>query len=1186
MKTLFLFLSINFLFTIVSSAKIIHVKHDASGENNGTSWNDAYTSLNEAISATVSGDTIWVARGVYTPENFTSFKILPGRVYMGNFQGTETHLNQRDVTDVSAHTILDGNNSTRHILTRDNQNLGPAHEAIIDGFTIQRGRAIPDADNNPGSSTGSAALIRGGFVTFKNCTITNNYAKAGGAISLYGFFNASTLYVENTRIRFFDCTFSKNQGAALSNINGLAVKADLGAASGYLGAEFIFDRCKFDDERYYENVAFPGSLVFLQSSRSSFNNCTFNRNFFTPLDLMGGETNIDSCTFYENLGYSTSCFNLNIDKGTISNCTFRNGINTVKTSFLAGPSVGYLNGSIVINNCIFDNNTSFGTYGALLIQGMDRTIMNNCSFTNNQTKIKQGNGLVSLYGGAVTVSNNSSLKANNCLFFNNSLDVNPEYSSPKYGGAIYAAGAADVHILQCTFVKNVATAGAAIYANYSADTNAVTITNSILWDNQVMIDTNLNTGNISYALVPNSVQREGNKPSRIIINSSLYQTGKCGWNAYCEPTEINDCLINVDPLFLDTTTYDFRLRSCSPAIDAGNKDSIISLLNDYSGNLRLQGLSSDLGIYENPVLISDMILNSELAAPLVLSPSDFTDKFNDLTGPLENIRIVSLPEEGSLLFNGKSLQVPFFVNVADISKLHFEADSCIGSQVKFKWVGMSGDTCALHDTAQVIINTGGGVYVRPEKPIVSYSSAIEFCAGDSVKLKAPTGFQKYLWSDGQTSESIIVKASGNYFVKVYDICYSYASDTVFTIRKTIPTPLISDGSRCLPGPATITVSGADNFFWYTDSTSATPIATGASYSYEYLTTNDTIYLESEIAGCFSPRQSIVTYIDSIVPPKPIVQDTGRCEGTPITLSIDNFSNDFLYRWYIVRNSGIAGAGFSYETPVKTFPANSLQQDSIVLVRAEGYACISEIDTVKVKVFLKPEKPEITYNESLTTCDSLELFAPSGYKQYQWIHFDENSPFNIVSTQNRIYAKQTLEIVLIVTSYEECISPASDPVAITISSVPVPLLQQDGDSLRASSGSDSYKWYLNGLPLTLNGPAIYPEQSGAYSVQGEDINGCVSDTSDAIMYVVTSITQDKLIGNNFVIYPNPVKDLVYIASPMKENLSVKIVNSQGILMKEEKLNTNNFIDISSFPEGLYFVKISNEEFSEVVKVMKK
>ncbi|AXJ01295.1 hypothetical protein CYPRO_2045 [Cyclonatronum proteinivorum] len=47
--------------------QVIYVKADATGANNGSSWQDAFTQLQPAIDAATAADQIWVAGGTYFP---------------------------------------------------------------------------------------------------------------------------------------------------------------------------------------------------------------------------------------------------------------------------------------------------------------------------------------------------------------------------------------------------------------------------------------------------------------------------------------------------------------------------------------------------------------------------------------------------------------------------------------------------------------------------------------------------------------------------------------------------------------------------------------------------------------------------------------------------------------------------------------------------------------------------------------------------------------------------------------------------------------------------------------------------------------------------------------------------------------------------------------------------------------
>ncbi|HCA06007.1 T9SS type A sorting domain-containing protein [Chryseobacterium sp.] len=75
---------------------------------------------------------------------------------------------------------------------------------------------------------------------------------------------------------------------------------------------------------------------------------------------------------------------------------------------------------------------------------------------------------------------------------------------------------------------------------------------------------------------------------------------------------------------------------------------------------------------------------------------------------------------------------------------------------------------------------------------------------------------------------------------------------------------------------------------------------------------------------------------------------------------------------------------------------------------------------------------------------------------------------------------------------------------------------------------------------------------------------------------------KAVNKTFLIYPNPVKDDLYIRN-VEKNLPVKIFDMQGKLVYEMISNEKNLkINFSNFPKGQYILNIENYKSSSFTK----
>ncbi len=170
--------------SIDGDPRIVYVKHDATGSNDGSSWTNAFTSLQDALAVATFLDEVWIARGSYFPDTASPgdrnkrFQILSNMQIYGGFAGTETQRSQRDW--VANPTYLNGNigdpsskfDNSYHVIYATS-----ATNAIIDGVTIMNGHA---SGGNFESRAAGAALVTSDL-HFRNCRFVGNHADHGGA---------------------------------------------------------------------------------------------------------------------------------------------------------------------------------------------------------------------------------------------------------------------------------------------------------------------------------------------------------------------------------------------------------------------------------------------------------------------------------------------------------------------------------------------------------------------------------------------------------------------------------------------------------------------------------------------------------------------------------------------------------------------------------------------------------------------------------------------------------------------------------------------------------------------------------------------------------------------------------------------------------------------------------------------
>jgi len=165
---------------ITSDCKLVYIDETATGNNDGTSWPDAFTNLQDALA--LGARSFRIAAGTYKPTATTqreiSFDIPAGSRLIGGYPngGGPVDLEQ-NITILSGEidNVSGYSGNSYHVVKVIN-----ANDVVIRGIHIKDGNA--DNINSFGQSRGGGIYCKGSQLKLINTTVRRNKAIYGGGI--------------------------------------------------------------------------------------------------------------------------------------------------------------------------------------------------------------------------------------------------------------------------------------------------------------------------------------------------------------------------------------------------------------------------------------------------------------------------------------------------------------------------------------------------------------------------------------------------------------------------------------------------------------------------------------------------------------------------------------------------------------------------------------------------------------------------------------------------------------------------------------------------------------------------------------------------------------------------------------------------------------------------------------------
>jgi hypothetical protein len=454
----------------------IYVDADATGDNTGVSWSNAFKSLMDAcaapehLPATLSAE-IWIAEGTYRPsetrDKAAYFRVRGNTGYYGGFAGNETAKTQRvpDAHPVVITGELGGGVYAEHLfMNTDLQNRNAAFDwlkftkarALTEDYLYMRGPAIYIRSANTVTVSNSV------FEDFRcNNSGSNGF---GGAVAIFSYSsNAGSVFVSGCD---FENTESSGTGGALY-ATALSVS---------------ISNCGFKNTQSRSG----GGAVTVTSGPDgsvSITGCTFENSRVIngnagALSVSGNSVNINNCDFKNTQASSTQWGGPLGGAVSVTGTTINiNGYTSNVTSAEDGGSLYIVvaeGGAASVRNAVITNskaaNAHIGNYddggGGIYITGGSSTRPAIADFSNitfGTVRAEGSSGFT--HGGAIIINRYINLTMTNCAINN--------ASSSKYGGAIGGFGKSSCVLNGVSFTGCTAPQGNILYGNQYTDAPGV-----------------------------------------------------------------------------------------------------------------------------------------------------------------------------------------------------------------------------------------------------------------------------------------------------------------------------------------------------------------------------------------------------------------------------------------------------------------------------------------------------------------------------------------------------------------------------------------------------------------------------------------------------------------------------------------------------------------------------------------
>lgn len=497
------------------------------------------------------------------------------------------------------------------------------------------------------------------------------------------------------------------------------------------------------------------------------------------------------------------------------------------------------------------------------------------------------------------------------------------------------------------------------------------------------------------------------------------------------------------------------------------------------------------------------------------------------------------------------------------------------------------------------------------QPTPAISGGLSICPGGSVLISANSGYTGYLWSTGETTQSVNISTAKNYTVTVTAVNGCKGTASILMTQATPPSPVISGTLSFCGGNSTILDAGLgyNSYLWSTNAT---------NHSITVTIAGDYTVSVTDANGCVGSATVTTTTQGSIpVTPSAISGNTGGvCNSSGNVYSIAAVPNASFYVWTVPSGATIANG---QSTTSITVSFGSTFTTGNIVVAASNACGQSPSSSPRTLAVQGPAAtPGFIAGQTSGLCGLMNkgysITAMNGASSYTWIvptgasiasgqgsttisvNFTNNFSSGNICVNTNSSCGNSANSCMAVTGL-----PAT-PAGITGPAMVCSKQKNVTYSVTAVTGASSYSWTVPSQATIVSGQGTisiivsFATKGGNISVTANNacgnsiakISGVIIGSCTAAVAKLNESVTGFVPDKNIKIYPNPTTGLVniYIENSKVEKYQVQVLDGAGRLVyKRDFIWNGNSIstDLRHLSKGIYSIIVFNKHFKKLLKL---